>query len=284
MITKANKKWDELVATTLDAKSDQLDRDSEKLIYLDTNVIIDIEQGAVTTSLLAKAAGLELPLFPFSAAHIQEAKEITGETEEERSERISRRLDSIETISNSLYLYHDPNDRSVQILQETPHSVWKTINEVPFGRSAMKQLVNLLPKSIRPGVRNLLEVSAGELNNLSAEGAIRLLNEKLTTLGIGLSITGLIEKSISYNPQGQSFDLHNRMAAVFELLDMLGYWPDKNTDNSNYARFWDANHAFFASCCDCFISNDKRMRNKTKAAYLIYGIGTKVVSPNGEEQ
>ena len=92
---------------------------------------------------------------------------------------------------------------------------------------------------------------------------------------------GLVEQAVSFFPNGNSFGLHNRMAAMIEFIDMLGYWRDKQTDKSNTARFWDANHAFYASYCDYFISDDKRNRNKCRVVYEIYGIDTKIYSSNG---
>ncbi len=69
------------------------------------------------------------------------------------------------------------------------------------------------------------------------------------------------------------------MRVIFELLDLFGYWKDKSNKKSNYARFWDSSHTSFASNCDYFISEDKRIRNKAKVVYEIYDIKTKVLSP-----
>jgi hypothetical protein len=105
----------------------------------------------------------------------------------------------------------------------------------------------------------------------------------LTNWGTQENLIELIEKSISFNPDGMNFGLHNRIAGVMELLDMLGYWKDRETETSNYARLWDSNHTFFASHCDFFVSDDKRTRYKARVVYDIYNITTKVVSSNGTE-
>jgi hypothetical protein len=115
------------------------------------------------------------------------------------------------------------------------------------------------------------------LNNYKPEEVILHLNAKLNKLGGSLSFIEMIEKGISLHPQGKDFGLANRIAGIFELLDMLGYWTDKYTDKSNYARLWDSNHAFFASFCNYFISDDRRTRNKAKVVYGIYDISTFVV-------
>lgn len=65
---------------------------------------------------------------------------------------------------------------------------------------------------------------------------------------------------------------------IFELLDLLGYWKDKETERSNQARLWDSQHAYFASYCDYFISNDKRTRYKAEVVYDIFNVDTKIIS------
>lgn len=88
----------------------------------------------------------------------------------------------------------------------------------------------------------------------------------------------LIEKGISYHPDGATFGRTNRIAAIFEVLDMLGFWKDKATSKSNYARLWDSSHTFYASYCHYFITDDKRTINKAKVVYDIYKIETKILS------
>lgn len=93
---------------------------------------------------------------------------------------------------------------------------------------------------------------------------VRLLNEN--PIGIYNTITESIDV-ITLHPDGKSFGLHNRIAGIFELLDMFDYGTDQYTYKSNVARLWDSNHCYFASFCDDFISNDKRTRNKAKVVY-----------------
>ena len=65
---------------------------------------------------------------------------------------------------------------------------------------------------------------------------------------------------------------------LFNLIDSANYWGDKKTAHSNIARLYDAAHAYFAQICDVLVTNDKRMRAKTKAVYSFLGVKTRVVS------
>ena len=122
-----------------------------------------------------------------------------------------------------------------------------------------------------------------KLNNYSSTEIISHLNKKLTDLG-SMSFLEMIEYGIQIHPDGKSFGLHNRIAGVFELLDMLGYWKDKESETSNYARLWDSSHTFFATFCDCFISDDKRTRNKASVVFNLYNKKTRILSSQGLEQ
>lgn len=62
---------------------------------------------------------------------------------------------------------------------------------------------------------------------------------------------------------------------------MIGYGKEKFNEKSNYSRLWDSSHTHFSSSCDCFISNDKRTRNKAKVVFETYGIKRMIVSSKG---
>jgi hypothetical protein len=197
-----------------------------------------------------------------------------------RNERINKRLETIESIAESKYLYHELNDGKVYLLNEKPATVLDTIRDVPFANAMMKGLINMIGESEREKFRLQLGLDPQRLNNYDTNEIVEHLNTKLLAWG-DLSLIDIVEKGIELHPQGKEFGLNNRFGGVFELLDMLGYWTDKYNDKSNYARLWDSNHAYFASCCDYFISDDKRTRNKAKVVYRIYGIDTVVVSSKG---
>ena len=42
------------------------------------------------------------------------------------------------------------------------------------------------------------------------------------------------------------------------------------------ARIYDASHAYFAAGCDIYLSNDRKAVKKSKVAYSLQGINTKV--------
>lgn len=250
--------------------------------YLDNNIFVYLENGTIQLKELIDKIDPRIDKIFYSSAHIQEADEITGTTEEERNERMGRRIKTIEKTTQSNYLYQDLKNNVFYQIQN-PAVVLDTIREVPFANSAMKALANLITEDQRALARNSIGLDTAKLNNYSPTEVIDHLNEKLVNWGQGHSFLEIIELGISFHPQGHTFGLSNRIAAIFELLDMLGYWKDKANEKSNYARLWDSSHTFFAAFCDYFISDDKRARNKARVVYGIYDIGTKVLSSKSEE-
>ena len=250
--------------------------------YLDNNIFVYLENGTIELKELIDKIDPRIDKIFYSSAHMQEADEITGMTEEERNERISRRIKTIEKITQSNYLYQDLENNVFYQIQN-PAVVLDTIREVLFANSAMKALANLITEEQRVLARNSIGLDAAKLNNYSPTEVIDHLNIKLVDWGQGHSFLEMIELGLSFHPQGQTFGLRNRIAGIFELLDMFGYWKDKANEKSNYARLWDSSHTFFAAFCDYFISDDKRARNKARVVYGIYDIGTKVVSSKREE-
>jgi len=254
-----------------------------KTAYLDYNIFTAIEDGELSIESILSNVDRSIIAFPFSAGHIQEVDNIKGKTERERKKFIDKRLNTIRQISDRIYLYQELPTNEVHWLKEDPEQVLETITQVPFGKTAMKMFTNLFTAEQKDEFRQNLGVDPKLLNNYSPQQVVGHLNTKLTNWGTQDTFIEMIEKSISFHPNGKSFGLNNRIAGAMELLDMLGYWKDRETENSNYARLWDSNHTFFASHCDFFISNDKKTRYKARVIYDIYGINTKVISSEGKE-
>jgi len=248
--------------------------------YLDNNIFIDIESGEYSLSDIMEQIDNNISKIFYSASHLQEANEITGNSSIERINRLHKRFKTITEITNNNYLYHELPSNNVYELIEEPSVVFETINDVPFAQNAMKGMINLIGEEQKISFRNQLNIDLKKINNYSPKEVIQQINMKSDLLG-GFSFLGLIEKAIELHPQGKDFGLHNRIAGIFEFLDMLGYWKDKYNEKSNYARLWDSSHTYFSSFCDYFISNDKRTRNKAKVVFEIYGINTKIFSSKG---
>lgn len=250
--------------------------------YLDTNIFVYLEKETLTIEDLLNIVPSNIDEIYYSSAHIQELIETKGENKEQKTDRINSRLKVIEDISVCNYLYHELPSNKVFKIKEKPDSVLKTLLEMPAANPIMKNMMNLINEDQRKEFREQLGLEISKLNNYKPNEVIAHLNKKLGSLGENLSFIELIEKGISFHPQGAGFGLHNRIAGIFELLDMLGYWTDKYTQKSNYARLWDSNHTYFASFCDYFISDDKRTRNKAKVVYDMYSINSIIISSKGQ--
>jgi len=252
--------------------------------YLDYNIFTAIEDGDFSITKIFDKVDSAISEFPFSAAHIQEADNIFADTEQERNRFISKRLDTIKGITKGLYIYQEHPTNKIFWLTEEPGEVLETIRQVPFAKTSMNAFANLISNEQKQAVRQTLGIDIKELNNYSPTQVIQHLNTKLTNWGTQDTFLQLLDKAISFHPDKKDFGQHNNIAGVMELLDMLGYWKDKPTGTSNYARLWDANHIHFASYCDYLVSDDRRLRNKAKVIYDIYNIKTKIVSSNGTDE
>lgn len=64
--------------------------------------------------------------------------------------------------------------------------------------------------------------------------------------------------------------------SLYLTLNLSGFFSDKNRNLQNI--YTDSEHAYYASSCDIFVSNDSRLREKTDAIYSQYNIQTKIIS------
>ena len=96
---------------------------SKTLIYLDTNVLIEIENQKVNCASILRAIGIDEAVFPYSAAHLQEAKEISAKTVTSRNALIAKRLQTVANVSKDVYLNESLATKKVHILGERPEIV-----------------------------------------------------------------------------------------------------------------------------------------------------------------
>ncbi|KOS06255.1 hypothetical protein AM493_09585 [Flavobacterium akiainvivens] len=249
--------------------------------YIDNNIIIDFEQNTLTKEMLLENVDSTIKMFFYSSAHLQEANEITG-LDNEKTENLIKRFNSISNITDNNYLHHEIKTKKIYHLIQNPQTVYNDVTEISFAQTSMKSIVNTINEEQKQLFRDQLGINSKELNNYSAVEVVNHINSKKDLFG-GMTMVELIEKAIELHPQNEDFGLHNKISGLFELLDMIGYWKDKYSPKSNYARLWDSSHTYYSSFCDYFISDDKKTRNKAKVAFYLYGINTKVISSKGLE-
>jgi hypothetical protein len=251
--------------------------------YLDNNIIVSIENGDYNLNEVRALLSDNKTKFFYSSAHIFEVESVQGNSKISKADLLNKRFDTIRSIFKNNYLYLDLKENRLTHIMEDPQEVYDTIALVLFGTDAMKGFINLFSKEQKEEVRQHLGIEMQKINNYSATEVIEYLNTKLTIWGTSESFLEMIEYGIQQQLDGKNFGLHSRIAGVFKLLEMFGYWKDKETYTSNYARLWDADHSFFASYCDYFDSDDKRTRNKAKVVYSIYNKDTKIISVSDEK-
>ena len=251
--------------------------------YLDYNIFVGIEDGENAIDNLVEKVDKNITAFPFSAGHIQETDNIFAHSEEERNNLINKRLSTIRQITNCLYIYQEHPTNKIYWQTEDPATVLETIHQNPTAKPSMQMLANLIPSEQREQARKAIGIDVKELNNYDHKQVVEHLNMKLGGFGPQLNLLQILDKAISFHPDKKNFGQHNYISGLLELLDVLGYWKDKMTETSNYARLWDSNHIHFASYCDYFISDDRRLRQKAKVIYDIYNIKTRIFSSDGIE-
>ena len=121
-------------------------------------------------------------------------------------------------------------------------------------------------------LRKKLDFDSTIFNNVSPELVLEMIDERVKKkLNIDL---------MTYLKATEAFGGKPLYHTLFNLIDSANNWGDKKTSHSNVARLYDAAHAYFAQICDVLVTNDKRMRAKTKTVYSFLGVNTSVVSTN----
>ena len=246
--------------------------------YLDWNIILSLKNKRFSKEKISSFINSVKFSYPFSAAHIQEIDNISISNIGMRDKAIIEHLDYVSELSQDLYIYQDLSKETVFFVKEKPYQILNTIREVPFAKDIMKGLSNLITFEQGKAFRDYLNIDSRKLNNYEPEEVVIHIDNIIKSKNKSIGFAEILETAINSFADKKGFGLHNHIAAIFELLDIIGYWRDEEKDNSNYARLWDSNHTFFAAVTNIFISDDKRTRNKAKVVYSFYNIATKVLS------
>lgn len=230
-------------------------------VYLDNNILVSIEDKQIELNSLKNKFSGNIE-YVYSFAHIYElleANDISGQL-------TAKRINTINSVTNNCYCY--PNGDIIEYKIEKPQFVIDTVKAHPELFSNLKNSV----KNFNPDREKLitaLKIDKKRINNYSTIEVIDQLKSLLKS-ETPINFIEMIHLT------GTS--LHGKIYAVFNFLDFLGYWTDKKNTKSNIARYNDASHLFFASGCDCFVSEDLRARNKAKVACELFNLKTKIYS------
>lgn len=230
--------------------------------YFDNNIFVSIEDKEINYEDFIK----KYPNYSvvYSYAHIQELLEAKNNLDDLKK----RRIQTIKDIANNTYIY--PNNDEICTKIEMPETVIQIMNTPPrlLCQNMLVSAINNF-RVDREGVISQLSIDTKRINNYTPEDVIDYVNNA-TKQKLLIEFGNLVDLAGS--------SLRERICTLFNFLDIIGFWKDKKTEKSDLARVYDASHAFFASNCDFFISNDKRAVNKAKVAYSLYNINTMALS------
>ncbi|WNM20116.1 hypothetical protein [Flavobacterium capsici] len=250
-------------------------------IYLDNNIVIDIEDGNYILEELLSKIGISQSKIFYSSVHITEADEMTAQ---DKAQKIEKRCRTISNLTSNNYIHLDAKTHAIHKQIVRPEEILKRhkywTNNSTSG-AFQKTELGTVSQEQRVAFRESLGLDPKEINNYTVKEVIEQFEINKDKFG-NMSLPELIETATRIK-LGRSATTLTKIVATFELLDMIGFWKDIYTTKSDFARAQDSQHCVSASVCDYFISNDKRTRNKSRLVYDIFKINTKVVDSNGFE-
>jgi len=251
------------------------------LAYLDNNVLILLENGNYAIEDLERILSCRQLYFPYSQTHAFEWIDIKAKPPHTKEEFLQRRFKTVRRICRNLYVYQDYQTGKTRAIDRDPADAYCDVSDSSLGLTAIHCFTNLFTHEQVEQTRAQFGFDSKVINNIAPDEIIDHLNTKLQVWQEKYSFAEMIETVINKFPGETKFGTYHRFAGYFTFMDLLGYWKDSPTDNSNVARLWDAAHAFFASGCRYFVSNDKRTRQKTRVVYDLCQIPTIVLSGEG---
>lgn len=265
-------------------KNSEQSMEVPRTLYLDWNVLTGLREGELPelNRLLERQRDDGWLLLPYSAAHVEELQRFFPGPHPSADSEIAERLAWLGSFTGSTYLYHGADVEAPVLRRETPMSVYSTINEVPWADAAIGKILETFTPDHVNEFRRAAQLDPRSLNNIKGQAVLEQLDQVLAPRIAALSgdaenltLRGMIEQVIKYHPDGGKFGLRHKMAALFTLLNWVGFWPDeKFAGQRRRGSLSDASHATLAAHADALATLDRRFRIKAAAAYEYLGIPT----------
>jgi hypothetical protein len=268
-------------------------------IYLDSNVIIDTYNGIddELLGLILRSVFQGPYCYPFTS---EQVNEIIVENDEQLS---SNMLSFLSIISQNIYFESSIN--RVGFISSTPFQVFDTINDVSLDFDWEKNLGGILTYENELLARSEFGLSPNELNNLSPNQAIDVINSALQSYEYELKEGQIepprsLEEMMAYtkkimeesfsgiwqafntDPEKQLFNI--QVVSMFTMMDTLGFWSDSKSVHNKGSRYADSRHAENGKHFGIVVSRDKRFLKKTEVAYLFFDIKTKTLNTDQFKQ
>lgn len=243
-------------------------------VYLDNNIIANVEEAVYSVNDIYNMLGTDQVEFYYSDNHVRETHPLLYTDKLLGKKRMLNRLMLISKITNNKLLAFDTDGNVITV------NVFPLMRHYQINDFATEEMVNAgfqdnMPFAFRELYKKVFDFLPKELNNISIDKIIDVLDRKYiarqSIAGDGYQKkwgTSLKDLEQEYfKEMGGNPSMYDKIAAIFLLLDLCGYWKDKETDRSDFARMYDSCHATMATHCDYFITNDKKNRMKTQVAY-----------------
>lgn len=223
------------------------------LVYIDNNILIDYEDGLKS---LIRTSEIN---YVYSYFHLLEMLEL-GERLEEKKDK---RLHLIEELSECSYVNKDEYNNPIMSFAK-PSVIYRILkNPLSFlvFKEIRRKTSQWLADEDPQALMRELGIEKKVINNYTPHKLVKQYGE---------IINAYISQTCSCRQE--------EFQSLFNILDYLGFWQDKVKDGSTMNRLFDANHAYYATVCDYFVTEDKNTRNKSNVAYKMYGYKTKAIS------
>lgn len=228
-------------------------------VYPDNNILVYLESGKYQMNQFLSVQDAQ---YYFSEIHMDELMNGLDNNPELKDVR----LNTILALCGSNYITPDLGPYIKGGHEEkSPQEIFSLSMRLKFIHDQLYKMSNAM-RINREGFLNELKLERIEIGNYKPSEILNVLDARLKQYwGYGLDV--YLEKS-------EAITGRTVFATLFNLLDFVCYWRDKN----NAARLYDSSHAYFARYCDALVSNDKRMRIKAEAVYSYLGVSTKVLT------
>ncbi|HEX6983005.1 MAG TPA: hypothetical protein VF181_09610 [Balneolaceae bacterium] len=258
-------------------------------IYLDWNILSDISSGNLNkfSELVSrKISDGQLSTF-FTDEHIWEASNVPKD-HPRREEFISSSLETIDEFCPQYFERIKGTSNYRWFIASSRDVFEQKGNSINIFQDALiKSLDDVNFSELRDTVNNPQGLTPRHLNNFSTDEVIAEINRVLDSEEVTELYRELVEPPINFSKlleYSRSTDnffqglLHQNLRHTHFLLDSLGFRSDERSNLGFVGSWMDSEHTSHASVCDYFITNDEKLKLKSRVVFDYFCLKTEALS------
>ena len=252
----------------------------ETKVYLDFHIIVALLRNEYYKNkylIFSEMFKNKKILIPYSYTHIEEIINIPLTDIHEKQDEIDTFLKFLSKVSSNVYWVYTERDNKISDFIKHPKDTYNSVIITPITDIAVDMFLNIVIERIKKQYKEELKSFPLNFNITKPKEMVNEIDRIVKDMNKDFKFLKIIDECFEFYPL-KIPNLYYKSILMFEIIDLFGHFPENPPVKTGFGRSSDAQHTYYASSCDFFITDDKRTKYISEVVYDTYDIKTEIVT------